>query len=74
MCEREHLAAYTFKEAFPEAGICGLENFAERNQAKKKLKKLSIYRDYVVPKLMGCLSNLNWIIMSFEDLHFSVPL
>lgn len=50
--------------------LLGLENFSERNQERKKI---IIYRKYVVPKLMGCLSNLNWIIKSFEDLHFSVP-
>lgn len=72
--EWEYLAAYTFKEAFPEANISQFREFLLRETKKKnKLKKLSIYRKYVVLKMMGCLSNLNWIIMPFEDLHFSVP-
>lgn len=73
MSEREHLAAYTFKEAFPEASTSWFrESLLRETKQKKKLKKLSIYRKYAVRKLMGCLSNLNWIIISFKDLHFSV--
>lgn len=73
MSEREHLDAYTFKEEFPGANISCFREFLLRETKQKTVKKLNIYRKYVVPKLMGCLSNLNWIIMSFEDLHFSVP-
>lgn len=40
MSVREYLAAYTFKEAFPEANILGLENFYwEKPRKKEKFKK-----------------------------------
>lgn len=39
MCEREHLAAYTFKEALPEAGILWLREFCWEKPSKKKIKE-----------------------------------
>lgn len=71
MCEREHLASYTFKEAFPEADILWFREFCWEETSKQKLKKQNIYRD-IVPKWMGCVRKLNRMIMSFENLHFSV--